>query len=87
MMNINSHLIYVLASIVTSIVLIYTKVTPTLWGALIHETVVEQMAGAGLAEILVFGFADVIGAVSIMGGGGFVFVTWTVVLVQRLVRE
>ena len=86
MMNINSQLIYVLASIVTSIWLIYAKVTPTLWGALIHERVVEQMAGAGLAEILVFGLTDFIGAAAIMGGGGFVFVAGTVAFVRGLAR-
>lgn len=86
MMNINSWLIYVPATIVTDIGLIYAKVTPTLWGALIHERVVEQMAGAGLVEKLVLGLTDMVGFVSIMGGIGFAAVITFAAFVRGLTR-
>lgn len=70
-------------------ILVYSKVilpiTHGLWNG-IHEIFVDQMTGAGFTETLVLALAYVISAVSIVGGGGFVFVAWTVALVQRLAR-
>lgn len=85
-MNINSLLIYGFWSIVADIGLIYAKVTPTLWRALIHERVLEQMDGAGLVENLVLELTDVVGFVSIIGGTGFLVVITFAAFVQGLIR-
>ena len=85
-MNIQS--VFVLISGLVSIYIYSRVILPIAYGLWkeIHGVLAEQMAGAGLAEILVLVLADVIGAVSIMGGGGFMFVAWVVILLQRLVR-
>ena len=85
-MNIQS--VFVLISGLVSIYIYSRVILPIAYGLWkeIHGVLAEQMAGAGLAEILVLVLADVIGAVSIMGGGGFVFVAGTVAFVRGLPR-
>lgn len=85
-MNIQS--VFVLISGLVSIYIYSKVILPIAYGLWkeVHGVLAEQMAGAGLAEILVLVLADVIGAVSIMGGGGFVFVAGTVAFVRGLPR-